>query len=117
MGVFAMLEEECMFPKATDFTFLEKLHKQHANNPKITKPSVGGQKKEKKHAVHFEIHHYAGTVSFFLFKKKTSRLRSGKKWTILYDPFILWISGWKNIQVEMSPEMDHVEIGIGEKFG
>ncbi|XP_011682897.1 myosin-16 isoform X3 [Strongylocentrotus purpuratus] len=63
MGVFAMLEEECMFPKATDFTFLEKLLKQHANNAKITKPSVGG-KNVKKHAVHFEIHHYAGTVDY-----------------------------------------------------
>ncbi|XP_041473499.1 myosin-16 isoform X2 [Lytechinus variegatus] len=64
MGVFAMLEEECMFPKATDFTFLDKLLKQHQGKKILTKPGVGGQKKEKKHPVHFEIHHYAGTVDY-----------------------------------------------------
>ncbi|XP_072168144.1 myosin-16-like isoform X1 [Diadema setosum] len=65
MGVFAILEEECMFPKATDMTFLEKLIKQHHGKSKnLTKPSVGGQKKPKPHAVHFEIHHYAGTVDY-----------------------------------------------------
>merc|ERR1712142_1346819 len=29
MGIFAMLEEECIVPKATDQTYLAKLHKQH----------------------------------------------------------------------------------------
>ena len=66
MGVFAILEEECMFPKATDFTFLEKLMKQHHGKSKnLGKPAVGGQKKPKPHPVHFEIHHYAGTVSIY----------------------------------------------------
>lgn len=63
MGVFMCLEEECMFPKASDKTFLEKLIKnQEGNSKHFSKPQVGGKKKS---AVehHFEIHHYAGTVS------------------------------------------------------
>ena len=40
MGIFAILEEECIVPKATDATYLAKLHKQHAgNNASYEKPS------------------------------------------------------------------------------
>ena len=62
MGVFAILEEECIVPKATDMTFLQKMHKNHeGNHPKYAKPRVTG-----KSAVnyHFEIAHYAGTVGY-----------------------------------------------------
>ena len=39
MGIFAILEEECIVPKATDKTFNEKLHKQHlGKHPSFTKP-------------------------------------------------------------------------------
>ena len=29
MGIFSILEEECMFPKATDMSFKNKLYDQH----------------------------------------------------------------------------------------
>merc|ERR1711874_744644 len=48
LGIVAILEEESLFPKATDKTFEEKLKANH---------------KTDKNA-HFAIIHYAGTVSY-----------------------------------------------------
>lgn len=62
MGVFSILEEESMFPKATDQTFIEKLKNNHLGKtncfqkPKPPKPGF----KE----AHFAVSHYAGTVSY-----------------------------------------------------
>jgi len=61
MGVFAMLEEECIVPKATDQTYLAKMHKQHANNKSYTKPTT---KQAKQGAGDFILHHYAGSVGY-----------------------------------------------------
>ena len=60
MGVLALLDEECLFPKASDSTYLEKLHKtHHGKSPNYIKP----QFKSRGEQAHFEIAHYAGTVS------------------------------------------------------
>ena len=63
LGIMSILEEECMFPKATDMTFKDKLFQQHlGKNDKI-----GKAKPCKKPGVadgHFELYHYAGTVSY-----------------------------------------------------
>merc|ERR1711931_541418 len=60
MGVWAILEEESLFPKATDKSFEEKLKAQHlGKSPPFAKP----QSKTDKNA-HFAIIHYAGTVSY-----------------------------------------------------
>ena len=60
MGVWAILEEESLFPKATDKTFEDKLKAQHlGKSPPFAKP----QSKTDKNA-HFAIIHYAGTVSY-----------------------------------------------------
>lgn len=62
MGVFAILEEECIVPKATDMTFLQKMHNNHdGKHPKYSKPKISG-KSASNH--HFEIAHYAGTVGY-----------------------------------------------------
>lgn len=62
MGVFAILEEECIVPKATDMTFLQKMHNNHdGKHPKYSKPRISG-KSSSNH--HFEIAHYAGTVGY-----------------------------------------------------
>ena len=62
MGVFAILEEECIVPKATDMTFLQKLHNNHdGKHPKYAKPRIAG-KGAANH--HFEVAHYAGTVGY-----------------------------------------------------
>ncbi|XP_012661391.1 myosin-1 [Otolemur garnettii] len=44
MGIFSILEEECMFPKATDTSFKNKLYEQHlgkSNNFQKPKPTKG----------------------------------------------------------------------------
>ncbi|XP_050392436.1 myosin heavy chain, striated muscle isoform X1 [Patella vulgata] len=61
MGILSILEEECMFPKATDLSFKEKLYNNHlGKSPNFGKP-VG---KKLKGEAHFELHHYAGTVPY-----------------------------------------------------
>ncbi|KAG9333861.1 hypothetical protein JZ751_010012 [Albula glossodonta] len=61
MGIFSILEEECMFPKASDTTFKNKLYDQHlgkANAFQKPKPAKG------KAEAHFSLVHYAGTVDY-----------------------------------------------------
>ena len=60
MGILALLDEECLFPKASDKSYVEKLHKNHdGKSVSYVKPSF----KSKGSQVDFEIAHYAGTVS------------------------------------------------------
>jgi len=64
LGLLSILEEESMFPKATDKTFEEKLMNNHLGKsrclikPKAPKPGLPDN--------HFAIVHYAGTVSYNL---------------------------------------------------
>lgn len=61
MGIFSILEEECVFPQATDVTFKTKLSDNHFGksayfqNPRLD---------NKGYEAHFELVHYAGTVSY-----------------------------------------------------
>merc|ERR550532_3369498 len=59
MGIWAILEEESLFPKATDKSFEEKLKAGLGKLPCFAKP----QSKTDKDA-HFACVHYAGTVSY-----------------------------------------------------
>ena len=61
MGIFSILEEECMFPKATDMTFKNKLYDQHlGKSAPFQKPKPAKGKPE----AHFSLVHYAGTVDY-----------------------------------------------------
>uniref|UniRef100_A0A8D3BJB2 Myosin heavy chain, fast skeletal muscle-like n=1 Tax=Scophthalmus maximus TaxID=52904 RepID=A0A8D3BJB2_SCOMX len=61
MGIFSILEEECMFPKASDMTFKNKLYDQHlGKNRSFEKPKPAKGKAE----AHFSLVHYAGTVDY-----------------------------------------------------
>ncbi|XP_037647335.1 myosin-4-like isoform X2 [Sebastes umbrosus] len=61
MGIFSILEEECMFPKATDGSFKNKLYDQHlGKNSIFQKPKPCKGKVE----AHFSLMHYAGTVDY-----------------------------------------------------
>merc|ERR1719295_2483649 len=63
MGVLSILEEESLFPKATDKTFEEKLKANHlGKSPTFQKPKPGGPDKD----AHFAVVHYAGTVNYNL---------------------------------------------------
>ncbi|KAL1140545.1 hypothetical protein AAG570_000475 [Ranatra chinensis] len=64
MGILSILEEESMFPKATDKTFEEKLMNNHlGKSPNFQKPKPP---KPGCQAAHFAISHYAGVVSYNL---------------------------------------------------
>lgn len=58
MGVFSILEEESIVPKATDDTFRDKLYSTHQKkSPAFSKPKV-----IKKGGADFLVAHYAGEV-------------------------------------------------------
>jgi len=56
MGILSLLDEECWFPKATDKSYCEKLHREHNKNPKFSKPDFCSK-------ADFTLAHYAGDVS------------------------------------------------------
>ncbi|XP_075870455.1 myosin-10 isoform X2 [Nelusetta ayraudi] len=57
-GVFALLDEECWFPKATDKTFVDKLIQEQGTHTKFQKP------RQLKDKADFCIIHYAGKVDY-----------------------------------------------------
>ena len=57
MGIMALVDEECWFPKATDKSFVEKLVSSHSVHPKFVKPDF-------KSNADFSILHYAGQVNY-----------------------------------------------------
>ncbi|CAB3385979.1 Hypothetical predicted protein [Cloeon dipterum] len=57
MGIMALLDEECWFPKATDKTFVEKLIGTHSVHSKFMKTDFRG-------IADFAIVHYAGKVDY-----------------------------------------------------
>ncbi|XP_077338569.1 myosin-15 [Lithobates pipiens] len=62
MGIMSILEEECMFPKASDMTFKAKLYDNHlGKSPNLLKPRPD---KKRKYEAHFELVHYAGVVPY-----------------------------------------------------
>ncbi|KAI6058872.1 Myosin-7-like protein [Aix galericulata] len=61
MGIMSILEEECMFPKASDMTFKAKLYDNHlGKSGNFGKPRNVKGKAE----AHFSLVHYAGTVDY-----------------------------------------------------
>lgn len=65
MGLFALLDEECWFPKATDKTFVEKIIKEHSKHAKFKIPEFRSE-------ADFTVIHYAGKVRCFKFENVLS---------------------------------------------
>ncbi|GAA6226014.1 myosin-16-like [Lates japonicus] len=61
MGIFSILEEQCVFPKATDATFKAALYDNHLGKSSNFLKPKGGKKGPE---AHFELVHYAGTVGY-----------------------------------------------------
>ena len=62
LGIISMLDEECIVPKATDMTYVQKLMDQHlGKHPNFQKPKPP---KGKQAEAHFALVHYAGTVRY-----------------------------------------------------
>ncbi|XP_051006310.1 myosin-15 [Acomys russatus] len=62
MGIFSILEEECMFPTATDKTFKTKLFENHFGKSAYFQKPTSAEKEN--FEVHFELAHYAGVVPY-----------------------------------------------------
>eukprot|EP01095_Lingulamoeba_sp_RSL-Kostka_P012929 TRINITY_DN5221_c0_g1_i3.p1 TRINITY_DN5221_c0_g1~~TRINITY_DN5221_c0_g1_i3.p1 ORF type:complete len:2164 (+),score=981.26 TRINITY_DN5221_c0_g1_i3:29-6520(+) len=56
-GILIILDEQTVFPKATDKTFCAKLHGSHQHNPRYDKPRFNDE-------VTFGVKHYAGKVDY-----------------------------------------------------
>ncbi|VDN52209.1 unnamed protein product [Dracunculus medinensis] len=57
MGILALLDEQCLFPKATDKSLVEKLFVNHAKHPKFVIPEMRAKSD-------FAVIHYAGRVDY-----------------------------------------------------
>ncbi|CAD5216368.1 unnamed protein product [Bursaphelenchus okinawaensis] len=57
MGILALLDEQCLFPKATDKSFVEKLTANHEKNSKFVVPEMRSRSD-------FAVVHYAGRVDY-----------------------------------------------------
>ncbi|VDK44796.1 unnamed protein product [Anisakis simplex] len=57
MGILALLDEQCLFPKATDKSLVEKLLVNHAKHPKFVIPEMRAKSD-------FAVIHYAGRVDY-----------------------------------------------------
>merc|ERR1719150_1536632 len=64
MGLLAILEEESLFPKATDNTFAAKLHENLLGKPGCENFQKANPKPDPN--AHFAVVHYAATVSYNL---------------------------------------------------
>jgi myosin heavy subunit len=63
LGILSILEEECMFPKASDASFRAKLYDNHSGkSPNFQQPRPD---KKRKYQAHFEVVHYAGVVGVY----------------------------------------------------
>ncbi len=108
MGILSILEEESMFPKATDKTFEEKLKTNHlGKSPNFVKPKPA---KPGCQEAHFAIVHYAGTVPYNV----TGWLEKNK------DPLNdSVVDQFKHSQNRMLQEIfeDHPGLGGGDEGG
>ncbi|XP_049927737.1 myosin heavy chain, fast skeletal muscle-like [Epinephelus moara] len=127
MGIFSILEEECMFPKATDTSFKNKLYDQHlGKNRAFEKPKPAKGKVE----AHFSLVHYAGTVDYniggWLDKNKDPlndsviqlyQKSSVKLLSVLYPPVVEESSGGKKGGKKKGGSMQTVSSQFRENLG
>merc|ERR1719211_651064 len=95
MGVMALCDEECWFPKATDKTFTEKVVTSHAAHPKFVKSDF-------KSDADFSVLHYAGTVNYSAAKWLMKNMDPLNENIVQYlqasqDPFVCHI--WKDAEI------------------
>merc|ERR1719232_1089568 len=95
MGIMALVDEECWFPKATDKSFVEKLVTSHTAHPKFLKSDFRGE-------ADFSILHYAGKVDYSASKwlmKNMDPLNENivQQLKASQDPFIVNI--WKDAEI------------------
>ncbi|CAL8405958.1 unnamed protein product [Arctogadus glacialis] len=127
MGIFSILEEEWMFPKASDVTFKNKLYDQHLGKTKaFEKPKPAKGKAE----AHFAMVHYAGIVDYnitgWLDKNKDPlndsvvqlyQKSSNKLLPVLYPPVVEEVGGSKKGGKKKGGSMQTVSSQFRENLG
>uniref|UniRef100_A0A8C5AZ68 Myosin heavy chain, fast skeletal muscle-like n=1 Tax=Gadus morhua TaxID=8049 RepID=A0A8C5AZ68_GADMO len=127
MGIFSILEEECMFPKASDTSFKNKLYEQHlGKNKAFEKPKPAKGKAD----ADFAMVHYAGTVAYsvtgWLDKNKDPlndsviqlyQKSSNKLLPVLYPPVVEEVGGAKKGGKKKGGSMQTVSSQFRENLG
>merc|ERR1711874_350770 len=95
MGIMALVDEECWFPKATDKSFVEKLVTSHAVHPKFVKSDF-------KSTADSSILHYAGQVNYSAAQWLMKNMDPLNENIVQYlqasqDPFVCHI--WKDAEI------------------
>jgi len=95
MGIMALVDEECWFPKATDKSFVEKLVSSHNAHPKFIKTDF-------KSTADFSIVHYAGNVQYSAAQWLMKNMDPLNENIVQYlqasqDPFVCHI--WKDAEI------------------
>ncbi|XP_023708183.1 myosin heavy chain, non-muscle isoform X2 [Cryptotermes secundus] len=95
MGIMALLDEECWFPKATDKSFVEKLVGAHSVHPKFLKTDFRG-------VADFAVIHYAGRVDYSAAKWLMKNMDPLNENVVSLlqasqDPFVIHI--WKDAEI------------------
>merc|ERR1719422_601257 len=95
MGIMALVDEECWFPKATDKSFVEKMVTSHAQHPKFVKGDF-------KATADFSVLHYAGQVNYSAAQWLMKNMDPLNENIVQYlqasqDPFICNI--WKDAEI------------------
>merc|ERR1719180_72487 len=95
MGIMALVDEECWFPKATDKSFVEKMVTSHAQHPKFVKGDF-------KATADFSVLHYAGQVNYSAAQWLMKNMDPLNENIVQYlqasqDPFVCHI--WKDAEI------------------
>merc|ERR1719264_1614243 len=95
MGIMALVDEECWFPKATDKSFVEKMVTCHAQHPKFVKGDF-------KATADFSVLHYAGQVNYSAAQWLMKNMDPLNENIVQYlqasqDPFVCHI--WKDAEI------------------
>jgi len=95
MGIMALVDEECWFPKATDKSFVEKMVTSHAQHPKFVKSDF-------KATADFSVLHYAGQVNYSAAQWLMKNMDPLNENIVQYlqasqDPFVCHI--WKDAEI------------------
>ncbi|GMT36237.1 hypothetical protein PFISCL1PPCAC_27534, partial [Pristionchus fissidentatus] len=115
MGILALLDDECLFPKATDKTLVEKLNSNHSKHVKYIIPDMKAKS-------HFAVMHYAGRVDYSADQWLMKNMDPLNENVVALmqnatDPFVVNI--WKDAEFAgiYATEMNETAFGMRAKKG
>ncbi|MBN3308151.1 MYH9 protein, partial [Amia calva] len=101
-GILALLDDECLLPKTTDRSFVDKVIQQQGSHPKFLKP------KKLKDKADFSISHYAGKVDYKAdeWLKKNMNPLNGNVATLLQQSSAKFVSElWRDVDPTVGLDM------------